>query len=62
MLRCQFLCHGLKALFFTKIALKLSYFYKKMQNFRALGARPQTPKTAPPLRISGKALVYIGLL
>ena len=38
MLRCQFLCHVLKAIFFIKIALKLSYFCKKMQNFRALGA------------------------
>ena len=26
-----------------------------MQNFRALGLRPQTPKTATPLRISGYA-------
>ena len=28
-----------------------------MQNLRALGAPPQTPKTAPPLRISGYAPV-----
>ena len=69
MLRCQFLCHVSKALFFIKIALKLSYVFlkKKMQNFRALLApRPpasdscglllQTPKTAlPPLQISGYA-------
>ena len=61
MLRCQFLCHVLKALFFIKIALKLSYICKKMQNLRALGAElpdpsasggwglcPQAPKTAPP--------------
>ena len=41
MLRRQFLCHVLKALFFIKITLKLSYICKKMQNFRALGA--QTP-------------------
>ena len=40
---CQFLCHVLKALFFIIIVLKLSYFGKKMQNFRALGLRPQTP-------------------
>ena len=40
MLRCQFLCHVLKALFFIKIALKLSYFCKKMQNYRALEAPP----------------------
>ena len=38
MLRCQFLCHVLKALVFITIASKLSYFCKKMQNFRALGA------------------------
>ena len=31
------------AMFFIKIALKLSYFCKKMQNFRALEAAPQTP-------------------
>ena len=70
MLRCQFLCHVLKALFFIKIAPKLSYFCKKMQNFQALGAspqkpplafggwglRPQTPKhSPPPLQISGYA-------
>ena len=68
MLRCQFLRHVLKASFFIKIAIKLSYFCKKMQNFRALGAEPlnprasggcglcpQTPKTAPPLRVSGYA-------
>ena len=68
MLRCQFLCYVLKTLFFIKIALKLSYFFKKMLNFRALGApppdprafggwrlRPQTQKLAPPLRISGYA-------
>ena len=60
MLRCQFLCHVLKALFFIKIAQKLSYICKKMQNLRPLGAPPpnprasggwglipQTPKTAP---------------
>ena len=60
MLRCQFLCHVLKASFFNKIGLKLSYFRKKMQNFQALGAplpdlrasggwgrRPQSPKIAP---------------
>ena len=69
MLRCQFLSHVLKALFFMKVALKLSYFCKKMQKFRALGLcpqipvpsaaggklRPQTPKTALPLRICGYA-------
>ena len=48
MLRCQFLCHVLKALFSIKIALKLSYFSKKMQNFRALGAPPPDPQNSPP--------------
>ena len=47
MLRCQFLCYVLKTLFFVKIALKLSYFLKKTQNFRALGAPP------PDSRASG---------
>ena len=46
MLHCQFLCHVLKALVFTKIALKLSYFCKKMQNFRALGAPPPYPQAS----------------
>ena len=69
MLRWQFLCYVLAALFFIKIALKLSYICKKMQNLRALGVPPPTPpclrrlgallpepKTAPPpLRISGGA-------
>ena len=70
MLRCQFLSHVLKALFFMKIALKLSYFSKKMQNFRALGAPPSDPhlpaagasapdpQNSPPLRISGYAPEY----
>ena len=46
MLRWQFLCHVLKALFFIKIALKLSYFCKKMQNFQALGAEPPDPRAS----------------
>ena len=46
MLRCQFLYHVLKALFFIEIARKLSYFCKKMQNFRALGA--PLPDPLPP--------------
>ena len=67
-LHYQFLCHVLKVLFFIKIALKLSYFWKKMQNFQALGAlppdprasggwglRPQTPTHSPPKRISAYA-------
>ena len=33
--------HFKTIIFFIKIALKLSYFWKKMQNFRALGALPQ---------------------
>ena len=48
MLRCQFLCHVWKALFFIKIALKLGYFCKKMQNFRALGTPPLDPRNSPP--------------
>ena len=48
-----------KSIIFIKIALKLSYFCKKMQSFRALVAPPQTPKTSP-LRISGYAPVSAG--
>ena len=44
MMRCEFLCHVLIALFFIKIALKLSCFSKKMQTFRALGAPPPNPR------------------
>ena len=46
MLRCRFLCHDLKALFFIKIALKLSYFCKKNAKFRALGAPPPDPRAS----------------
>ena len=53
MLHCQFLSHVLKALFFIKIALKLSYFCKKMHNLQALGCRPQTPV---PLTTGGFSL------
>ena len=48
MLRCQLLSHVLKALFFIKIAVKLSYFAKKCKIFERWVLRPQTPKTAPP--------------
>ena len=51
----NFLCHVLKALFFIEIALKLSYFCKKMQNFRALGAPLPDPQDSPILRIFGYA-------
>ena len=46
MLCCQFLCHVLKAIFFIAIALKLSFFAKKMQNFLALGAALPDPRTS----------------
>ena len=58
MLRWQFLCHVLKALFFTKIALKLSYICKKMQILRELGALPQTPKTAPHCEFLATRLIH----
>ena len=51
MLRCRFLCHVLNALFFIKIALKLSYFCKKMQNFQALGAPPPDPRASGSWRL-----------
>ena len=43
MLRCQFLCHVLKALFFIKIALKLSYFCKKCKIFERWGFHFRPP-------------------
>ena len=67
MLRWQFLCHVLKALFFIKIALKLSYICKKCKICDRWGLRPQTPvppaagallpdpQNSPPLRTSGCA-------
>ena len=43
MLHCQFLCHVLKALFFTKIALKLCYLIaKKCKIFGRWKLRPHT--------------------
>ena len=48
MLRCQFLSHVLKALFFIKIALKLSYFAKKCKIFERWVLRPQIPKLRRP--------------
>ena len=33
-----------RIIFLIKIALKLRYFGKKMQNFRALGASPPDPR------------------
>ena len=57
-------------LFFIKIALKLSNFCKKIQNFRALGAPPleprassdwglrsQTPQTGPHSEILATRLI-----
>ena len=43
----NFLCHVLNTLFLIKIVLKLSYFCKKMQNFRALPAPPPDPQNSP---------------
>ena len=60
-LHCQFLSHVLKALFFIKVALKLSYFCKKkffferwglrprtLNGLRQLGAMPPDPQHTPP--------------
>ena len=52
MLRCQFLCHVLKALFVIKIALKLSDFRQKCKIFAPVppvagGFAPMPPKIAP---------------
>ena len=63
MLRCQFLRHVLKALFFIKIALnqitlflqKNAKFFFKISPSDGWGLCLQTPKIAPPLRISGYA-------
>ena len=55
MLHWQFLCHVLKALFFIKIALKLSYICKKMQNLRAMGAMPPDPRTSGGWRLRPQA-------
>ena len=45
--------------FFINIALKLSYFCKKLQEFRALGALAPDPQNNPPIRISGYAPALI---
>ena len=45
-----------KRIIFIQIDLKLSYFCKKTQNFRALGAPPPDPRNSPPpLRNPGYA-------
>ena len=59
MLRCQFLCHVLKALFFIKIALKLSYFCK-MQNFREVGALPPDPRASGSWELCPQSLASGG--
>ena len=47
MLRCQFQCHVLIALFYLKLALNLSYFCQKMQNFSsAKGAFSPDPRAS----------------
>ena len=57
-LHCQFLCRILKALFYqTSSEIKL-FLQKKCKIFERWGLRPQTPKTAAPLRISGYAPGY----
>ena len=62
---CQFQCHVLIALFFYQNSLKMKLFLRKNAkissaggfaprppSFVEWGLRPQTPKTAPPIRIS----------
>ena len=44
MLRSQFFMPRFISIIFIGIVLKLSYFFKKMQNFRALGAPPPDPR------------------
>ena len=57
-LHCQFLRRILKALFYqTSSEIKL-FLKKKCKIFERCGLRPQTPKTAAPLRISGYAAGY----
>ena len=57
-LHCQFLCRILKALFYqTSSEIKL-FSQKKCKIFKRWGLRPQTLKTAAPLRISGYAPGY----
>ena len=57
-LHCQFLCRILKALFYqTSSEIKL-FLQKKCKIFERWGLRPQTPRTAAPLRISGYLQLY----
>ena len=55
MLRRQFLCYVLKAIFFIKIAPKLSYICKKMPNFWALGAPPPDPRASCGWKLCSQA-------
>ena len=57
-LHCQFLCCNLKALFCqTSSEIKL-FLQTKCKIFERWGLRPQTPKTAASLQISGYAHGY----
>ena len=48
-LHYQFLCHVLKALFFIKIALNLSYFSKKYAKFSSAGGSAPRPQNTAPI-------------
>ena len=55
MLRCQFLCHVLKALFFLN-SPKIKLFLQKNAKFSSSGgSAPWISKTVSPLQISGYA-------
>ena len=47
MLRCEFLCHVLKALFFIKIALKLLFLQNNAKFSSAGGSAPRPPNQPP---------------
>ena len=44
-----------KSIIFNQNDQKLSYFCKKMQNFRALGAQPRHPQSPHPSQNAGYA-------
>ena len=49
-------------LFFIEVALKLSYFCKKIQNFRALGVLPSDPQNSPTSNANFRLRIWLKVI